>query len=276
MEIIDKQIKMFVINAIGQQEEFSKEKIINSLLRAGIKKDVSLKIADQIEKKAYPDISTLEIYKLIKQKIKKEKSGFRFNLKMAMKELGPDGFIFEKFIKEIFETLGFNVLINQYLNGRCVSHEMDVIAEDKKKKYIGECKFRNRTGDRVDLNISMKMFSVMDDILNTNIPAKNKLKPIIITNEKFTGQAIKYAQCKKIKLLGWNFPKEKGLERIIEEYKLYPITILPSFKKNYLCFFAENEILLVKDIDRNKKIIIDSLGKRYYSQLSKDASLILN
>jgi len=267
---------MFVINAVGQQEEFLKEKIINSLLRAGIKKNVSHKIANEIEKKVYPDISTLEIYELIKKRIKKEKSGFRFNLKMAMKELGPDGFVFEKFVKEVFEVLNFNVDINQHLNGKCISHEIDIIAEDKRKKYIGECKFRNRTGDRVDVNIPMKMFSIMDDLLNTNIASKSKIKPIIITNEKFTAYAIKYAKCKKIKLLGWNFPREKGLERIIENYKLYPVTILPSFKKNHLHFFAKNGILLVKNIQENKKSISDAFGKRQFNQLLREASLILD
>jgi hypothetical protein len=267
---------MFVINAIGEQEEFSRDKIISSLMRAGIKEEASLKIANEIETKAYPDISTYEIYKLIKKRIKKEKSGFRFDLKASMKQLGPDGFIFEKFIKEIFEFLGFEVIINQYLKGRCITYEMDIIAEDKKKKYIGECKFRNKTGDRVDLNIPMKMFAVMDDVLNTDIKGKNKLKPIIITNEKFTTHAIKYAKCKKIKLLGWNFPVDAGLERIIEDYKLYPITILPSFKDNHLHFFAENGILLVKDIKDNKKIISDTLGNRQFSQLLKESLLILN
>lgn len=267
---------MFVINSIGQQEEFSRDKIINSLLRAGIKKDISFKIAKDIERRIYPDISTLEIYKLIRKKVKKEKAGFRFNLKMTMKELGPDGFIFEKFIKEVFEFLNFSVDINQYLNGKCICHEIDVIAENKKIKYIGECKFRNRTGDRVDVNIPMKSFSVMDDLLNTDMEKKDKLKSIIITNEKFTANAIQYAKCKKIKLLGWNFPIGKGLETIIEDNKLYPITILPSFKNNHLNFFAENGMLLAKDVIKNEEIIIAKIGKRQFNQLLKEANLILN
>ena len=51
-----------------------------------------------------------------------------------------------------------------------------------------------------------------------------------------------------IELLGWNYPPRKGLESIIDKLELYPITILPSFRRYFKRFFAEHRIMLTLDL----------------------------
>jgi len=47
--------------------------------------------------------------------------------------------------------------------------------------------------------------------------------------------------------LSWKYPTEKGLERMIEEKKLYPITILGPTKKE-LVLFSKNSLMIAKDL----------------------------
>ena len=74
------------------------------------------------------------------------------------------------------------------------------------------------------------------------------VKPILVTNAKFSSQAVKYSQGVGIDLLGWNYPRDRGLEKIIDNKKLYPITILPSLTGYLMEAFACQKMMLVQDI----------------------------
>ncbi len=269
---------MYVTNSLGEKEAFSLEKIYNSILKVSGDEKVADKITKIIEGKTYPDISTFEIHKLIKENLLKERESLsiKYDLKYAIKRLGPEGFIFEKYIKEIFQKLGYQVSNNKIIKGKCISYEIDFIAKNESLKYMGECKYRNTTGQRIDVNVVLKSFAVLDDIKNNN-PTCN-IETMIVTNEKFTESAIKYAKCKKIKLLGWKYPEEEGLERIIDENNFYPITILPSFNNNYLDLFAKENILLVKNLTEDKINILQNykINKDYLIKLKKEIDLLIN
>jgi hypothetical protein len=117
--------------------------------------------------------------------------------------------------------------------------------------YVSECKFRQRAGERIDLSIVLMVWARFLDLNQGNYFKKfteYTIKPIIITNAKFTSQAIRYSNGMGIELLGWNYPKNRGLERIIENKKLYPITILPSLTNYLMGIFSSQKMMLVKDI----------------------------
>jgi len=267
-----------VINALGKQELFSPQKVYNSLMRSGATSDIAKKITEKVEGKIRPNISTFEIYKIIKKDLIKEQksSAIRFDLKYAIKKIGPDGFIFEKYIRGVFEELGFEVVNNQILKGKCISYEIDFIAKKDNIKYIGECKYRNSTGERIDVNVILKSFAVLDDLKNNN--SFNNMEAMVVTNEKFTESAIKYAECKKIKLLGWRYPLNKGLESMIDENRAYPITILPSFNRNYLDFFAKENVLSIKNLSDEKISLLKKykIKENYLKTLRDEANLLFD
>lgn len=269
---------LYTINSLGKREPFSSKKAFNSIIRSGASKEIANKITKIVQKKIYPDISTFEIYKLIKENLAKEResSSIRFDLKYAIKRFGPEGFIFEKFIKEILEKLGYEVINNRIVKGKCISYEIDFIAKDQDLRYIGECKYRNMTGQRVDVSVILKSFAALDDIKDNN--PEHDIETIVVTNEKFTENAIRYAKCKKIKLLGWKYPEEEGLERIIDTNNFYPITILPSFNKNYLELFAKENILLVKNLTQDKIDLLQKrkISKAYLNKLKEEIDLLIN
>jgi len=269
--------KINVINSLGEVEPFSLDKIYCSLLRSGASEEIAKKITSIVEKKVRPNISTFEIYKIAKKYLAKEKrsSFLKFDLKYAIKRLGPEGFVFEKFIKEILQRLGFEVTNNRIIQGKCISYEIDFLIKTKTTKHLGECKYRNGTGERIDVNVLLKSFAVLDDIKSNNLNCE--IKTMVVTNEKFTEKAIRYAKCKNIKILGWNYPENEGLETIISNNNFYPITILPSFNKNYLQFFAEENVLLINNLTEEKiKSLEKKVSRSYLNKLKAEIELIIN
>lgn len=238
-----------VINVQGQREPFSLKKVYRSVLRSGGSKELAHKISKEIESSIYPDISTKEIFKNIKTSLKKEnlETAIKFSLKEGIRKLGPDGFIFEKYIGDVFREHGYSVKNNKWLNGKCIDYETDVLLEKESTVLIGECKYRNQAGERIDVGVCLKVYATFLDIKNGN-GFKKEIKPMVITNAKFTTKAIKYSECQGVKILGWNYPENQGLEYLIESKNLYPITVLPSFNKSFINIFFDNGIITIKDI----------------------------
>lgn len=278
---------LYVINSQGQKEPFSFKKIYISAQRVGAPKPLARNIAKQIQKEAYPDITTKEIYQKIRSSLFKEEPvyGIRYSLKEAVRKLGPSGFSFEKYIGSIFKTLGFNVLLNQFLSGYCIqNYEIDFLAKKDKQLIIGECKYHSLAGNRVDLKVVLANYARFLDIKNSETFKKGefknlKLRTMLVTNTKFTTQVIQYAQCYKIDLLGWRYPELRGLEYLIESEKLYPITILPSVNERILNLFANYHLMLVRDIiepDSYKQLKKLGLKDSEITTLQKEANLLLS
>jgi len=244
-----------IINSRGEKRPFSWRKVYQSAMRVGAEKALARKIATRIQKEAYDNISTREIFKKVEEYLYQDfpKAGMRFSLKEAMRKLGPSGFPFEKYVAEIFTRLGFKVQLNQNLPGKCVFHEIDFLAKIDKQLLIGECKYHTLIGARVDLKVAMATYACFLDLQSGDLFKKEpfdhlQTRPLLVTNTKFTSEAIRYAECLKIDLLGWRYPENRGLEYVIESNKFYPVTILPSLKDEVLSLCGEHHIMLVQDI----------------------------
>lgn len=74
------------------------------------------------------------------------------------------------------------------------------------------------------------------------------LKSILVTNTKFSPQAIEYSECVGVNLLGWKYPSERSLEKIIDEKRLYPITIFPEIDNYLIKAFFKKGIILINDL----------------------------
>lgn len=247
--------KIHVINSLGQAEPFSLAKIRRGAERIGASKDLAQEIAATIEAEAKPGITTRQIAQRVEQILSKKypRGRIRFRLKDAIRRLGPSGFPFEKYVGGIFTQLGFSVKLNQYVPGQCVSHEIDLLAEEEKYFLIGECKYHSLPGGRVDLKVGLVHYARFLDLKSSDSLAaardrRLKIRPIIITNSKFTSKIIKYAEGVGIDLLGWKYPALRGLEYVIESEKFYPVTILPSLNSSALESLYRQKLVLVQDL----------------------------
>lgn len=277
--------KLYVINSLGIKEPFSWKKICNGAERVGAPKALAKEIATIIEKEAYPGITTKEIFQRVEQILSKKhpRGRIRFRLKEAMRRLGPSGFPFEKYVGGILMQLGFSIKLNQYVKGQCVRHEIDFLAKEKKYFLIGECKYHSLPGGRVDLKVGLIHYARFLDLKAgnsfENIKSKKlKIRPIIITNTKFTSKIIKYAECTGIDLLGWKYPELRGLEYVIESERFYPITILPSLTNNLLEIFYQQKLMLAQDllnIDVVKFSKKTRIPEKKISAIKREAEILL-
>lgn len=252
-----------VTKASGQTVPFLEEKLRNSLLRSGAGIAQVNDIIQEISNRLYQGISTKKIYRLAFN-ILKERSkhlAARYHLKRAIMELGPSGYPFEKYIGEILKVKGYIVQTGVYLKGKCVNHEVDVLAYTDHHQYMVECKYHNQQGIVCDVKIPLYIQSRFNDIeaqrLIANTPDNKIHKGWVVTNTKFSSDAIKYSICVGLELLGWDYPNNRSLKDIIDESGLYPVTCLTTLTRAEKQKLLDNNVILCKEISVNEKILRD-------------------
>lgn len=225
-------------------------KLMHSLKRSGADETTSKQIVDTILIDAYDGISTQEIYKRAFQELRQHSrhQAARYKLKHAIMELGPSGYPFEVFIGKIFEQQEYKVKTAQFVQGECVKHEVDVVAQKNNRLLFGECKFHNRPGIKCDVKIPLYVHSRFRDIENgyQKHPETNgkEHEGWVITNTHFSTDAIQYSNCAGLNLLGWDYPVGNGLKDIIDNLSLHPLTCLTGLRKNEKQILLDSKIVL--------------------------------
>ena len=120
-----------IVKSSGEKVIFSFEKLRRSLMRTGAEPAMVDAILKIVKDELYQGITTNELYNRAFALLKKQKSylASKYKLKKAIYELGPTGYPFERFIAAILKYSGFKVQVGQILQGACVSHEIDVVAQ---------------------------------------------------------------------------------------------------------------------------------------------------
>lgn len=242
---------MYIIKASGQRVKFNPLKIRRTCLRAGAERDLALRVERLVSSQVREGMSTKTIFRLISNLLKKSDplASSRYGLKESMLRMGPGGFVFEKFIVLLLKSHGYHAYCPPILKGNCVNHEIDIIATEnssnnkKKEKYLIECKYHNASGTKTDLKDVLCLWSRFEDL-----KGKGFDRPWLISNTKFSEAAIQYANCQNIRLLGWQYPSQESLNYLIENKKLYPITILESLDKISAERLFSRNIILAKQL----------------------------
>lgn len=238
----------------GTRELFDEKKIKTSLLRAGADEKIVNFIISKVKNELKGElIKARDIYKLALTYLKKKQPpvAIKYTLKKAIMELGPTGFIFEKYIARILKEYGYKTATGRIIKGYCVDHEVDVIAEKNSEHYMFECKYHNRNETKSDIKTALYIYARFLDIKKAsdeNKTSYNFSKAWLATNTKCTTEAIKYAGCVGLGIIAWHYPAEKNLEYYIENKKLYPVTILPGLKPKQKEKLLDNDILTIKDM----------------------------
>ena len=207
-----------IIKYSGEKVKFSLDKLRTSLKRTGADKVIIDQILNTVRDELYQGISTKEIYNRAFALLKKKKRHFasKYKLKKAIYELGPTGFPFERFVSAILKYSGYSTEVGKILDGKCVTHEIDVIANKNEKSTIIECKFHSEQGLKSNVKVPLYINSRFSDIQkqwNANSDNKTHLKQgWLVTNTRFTEDAVNYAKCVGLTLLSWDYPKNNGLK----------------------------------------------------------------
>lgn len=185
----------------------------------------------------------------------------QIDLRMAISLLRPQP-DFEQFIRMLLEEYGYTVFDSQIVQGKCVEHEIDAIAYRGANTYLVEIKHHRNHHSYSGLDIPRITQATFEDVADgykLHLNSINFTKALIVCNTKFSEHATQYAKCKGIDLIGWKTPLNYGLEQMIDEKKLLPISILKRLDKKSMKKLADNHIVLLKQLIT---INIDDLWKK--------------
>jgi hypothetical protein len=243
-----------IIKATGESEAFQKDKLLQSLMRAGASTVLAEKVASEVAKGLRNGMSTKHIYKKAHELLRRAARPVagRYHLKSGIMELGPSGFPFELYVSEILKQNAFVVQVGQIVEGHCVNHEVDVIAQKDDRHFMIECKYHNSPGMVCDVKIPLYIQARFQDV-----QARWKLIPghrekfhqgWVVTNTRFTADAIKYGTCSGLNLVSLDFPQKGSLRDMIEETGLYPLTCLTTLTQPEKKLLLDKKIVLCREI----------------------------
>ena len=252
---------MKIVKHSGDIVDFNPEKLKISLLKSGANSDVVNDILKSIRKELYEGIPTKKIYKMAFALLKKEANAHaaRYNLRSALQLLGPSGFFFEKYIARIFQAEYFETKLNLTLQGKCISHEIDVLIKKNNLISMVECKFHAGREAVSDVKVPMYILSRFNDLKDKEYSIFSKKDSIskcwIVTNNRFTSDAIAFAKCSGLNLLSWNYPELNNLKTKNDFDYLYPVTCLTTLSLGEKDKLLILDVLLVKEIVNNSECL---------------------
>lgn len=268
-----------IVKGDGTRELFNIHKLADSLARSGAPADLSNKVSETIGGMVTEGMSTSDIYREAYKLLHKEErvTAARYSMRRAILELGPTGFPFEDYVSELMRARGYKVRTRVIVPGKCADHEVDVVMEKDNRVIGAELKFHNQPGYKTDVKIALYVRARFTDIDVLGEDSKNSMhihEGWLITNTKFTDNAISYSKCAGIHLLGWDYPEKGNLDDIIKETKLYPVTVLTSLNNTEKArLLAANMPLCntVQDTDALKRAGIPD--KKIASVIAESAKL---
>lgn len=263
-----------VLKANKSREEFSEQKVIDSIKRARIPENLQADVLNHVKSNIYDGIPTSEIFHHITEFLggtTHPYSRSRYSLKESIMLLGPTGYPFEDFIARLVELLGYKASVRQILSGKCITHEIDVLAEKDGQRAVIEAKFHNSPGIRSEVHVALYTKARFEDIKD-----KNKINEVwLVTNTKTTTDVNTYAQCVDMKVMSWSYPEGESLRDHVEKLRLYPVTMLTSLAQTHKVTLLSNHVVLCKDLLDNPSLIdILPLSKEEKEQTISEVKFI--
>lgn len=232
-----------ITKASGTKEPFSEEKIIRSLSKSGLSPDTANQTVDYLKQHLGEGMTTSSIYSHVASFLQKNapvENYFNYALKRSVMDMGPSGYPFEVLVSDLLRRDNFKTEVGVITQGKCITHEIDIIAQKGEKKYFIECKFHNTPGFKTDVQVALYTYARFLDVNNIQIqnnPANTNFS-WLITNTKVTSEVIDYCQCVNLLVTTWNQPKG-GLHDMIITSGLHPVTLLYEIPKSKIKFMLD-------------------------------------
>jgi hypothetical protein len=260
----------YVIKRSGARELFDEAKVKVAILRSGATAQEAEEILKRLKTELYDGITTEVIYRHVHQMLQGRKA-IKFGLKKAILRLGPEGENFERFMARVYEAEGYRTTVRSTIPGKCVQHEVDIILENESEKVMVECKFHNSLGLKSNIQCTLYCFARFLDLKAT----QNFDLSCLATNTRFSSDAVQYADCVGMRLLGWRHPEGAGLEQLVEKHFLYPITILDMHRSD-LGILLSKHFLLARDVLDRKEELERLLASSTVESLSSQVRELLS
>lgn len=245
----------------GELVDYNPKSLHHSLSRSGASEKEVNQVFDAIKPKIYNGISTRELYEIAFEELKLTRNTYaaRYSLKKALRDLGPEGFYFEKWVARMFQEDGYKAVTGQTIQGHAVTHEIDVIASKGNELLAVECKFRNDVDAKISVTTPMYFMSRVKDISNKAYTFFNKTLPVtqgwLVTNAYLTADSKAFGAHYKMNLLAWDYPEKRSIKVIVDNNGEYPITCLTTLAAEDKARLLKSQCILVKDLIRDPKFL---------------------
>ncbi len=279
---MDDTNQILILKSDGSRVPFSRGKLINALQNSGADHNQANQIVNQVEQRIYDGISSKKIYQFAYSLLKKKShhTAGRYRLKKAILELGPSGYPFETFVGRLFESFGYHVKVGKQIKGKCVQHEVDVVATKPGEQVIVECKFhgdyRGKTNVQVPLYINSRFEDIKAKWAEDGQYKDLNVRGYVVTNSRFTQDAIQYAECAGLGLISWDYPNEGSLKYYIDRSGLHPVTSLHSLTKTQKKLILEEGIVLCSELIQHADIMRKhSFSEQVITKVLKEAEVLV-
>lgn len=243
----------YILKASGERELWDSRKLERSLRAARAGEDLIKEVVRHIEKDLKDGLRTSDIYAHAFTLLKRydRPIAAEYSLRRSIAEFGPSGFPFERFIAKLLEAQGYHTKVGTIVRGLCVNHEVDVIAEREDEQILVEAKFHNSPEIKSDVKVALYVGARFDDIrarIERERVTPHFTRAWLITNTSFTSQAIQYGTCKGLALTGWNYPKGRTLQDLVQESQAHPVTCLTTLSVPQKTQLLNEGVVLCRDI----------------------------
>lgn len=254
-----KQIKMKiqVKKYSGELVPFEPNKLRYSLSKSEASEEEVNTVFQRMQPRLYDGITTRELYQLAFDLLKKHRDSYaaRYSLKKALRDLGPEGFYFEKWIGKLFANAGYKTITGKTVQGHAVTHEIDVIATKGDSMLAIECKFRNDVDAKISVTTPMYFLSRVKDIKNLSFSffeaSQQFTEGWLVTNAYLTSDSIRFGEYYKLNMLAWDYPAHNSIKNQVDHLELYPITCLTNLNSLEKSLLLKNGCILVRDLVEN-------------------------
>ena len=246
-----------VRKASGELEEFDQGKLVQNLKLAKIPDDIAAAAANYVKNRLEDQISTGKIHDYVQEYLNKNNLlgyALHYDLKNALLRLGPTGYAFEKFVARVLSAYGYLTRQGVIIQGKCVSHEIDVSAQKEGQHFLIECKFHNQAGVKTDVQVALYTYARFLDVRAALESLANHSQQYhqawLVTNTKVTKDVLDYAKCMDMKVLAWGYPQMGSLREIIISSGLHPVTVLVGLNPNQYQSLFDHDIVTCADLKR--------------------------
>jgi hypothetical protein len=263
----------------GRLEPFDRRKIYKTLLRLGASTNVAEEISKEVESKIYDGIKTKEVLDVAFGLLGERKPS-AVHMKDLKTALGamipmPD---FEEYVRILLRAKGYKVAPNKVIQGFCVTHEIDGILEKDGETIYLEVKNHSNPHISTPFNVTLAAKAKWDDIQRGYDKELNEHsfdRVLIVCNTRLTKHAEDYARCTGLDHVGWNAPKGAGIDSIISETRIYPVTILRTLTDNDHHKLSEAGIITLNQLTTNDLSGV-KITKSRKEALHREATVVLN
>jgi len=241
-----------VTKSDGSLQPFDTGKVRRTLRNMGVSAKEADRIADEIEESVPDGVPTSAVFRRIRAQASAVRPAVRHrtNLRRALSLLRPKP-DFEEFVRVLLRENGYRVRTGCVLAGRCGEHEVDAIATKDGTTIFVEVKHHVSQRRVTGLDESRIARAIIEDLQEGFRMERCPVSidgALIVCNTRLSEHAKRYASCRGIGHIGWDYPEGRNLQTMIEETQSYPVTIVAGLTRPVSAGLAAAGVVTAKQI----------------------------